>query len=166
MHAAGSSVSAIRTGSSRERAIRSPPVDPRLHRVCRKWTLSPALGGSSAASKCRAIGRGKRASSLNESPRLSLTRQFGRRLRPIRQASRLSACCNCHQPHSGGLVLCRSRRLVSPEKSHQRCSVLSHRHATYASYAAILYELETRGDLSAADQTGQSWMNSASTTLE
>jgi hypothetical protein len=83
--------------------------------------------------------------SLNPSLRTCLARQFGRRLRPVRKASRLSARCDCHQPHSGGLVLCGSRRLVSLEESHQRCSVPSHRHATYACYAAILYELETRG---------------------
>jgi hypothetical protein len=119
------SASAIRRGRNSEGAIRYSPFDPRWpFPRCQHLTERRAAFGSIAASKCDAADRAARASSS----RKFLWKRFGRGLSwklslPIRQASRLAAAGDCHQPNGHGIVLRGSLWLISPEKSHQRCSV-------------------------------------------
>lgn len=132
--APGTSAIAIRSGLSLGLAIRSPPSEPRPPYPADRQLLPPSAVLLTAAWKCRAIGRARPASSLKS----GLKRGFGLRLAgnlrvPIGRASGPASNCDRHQPHGRGLVLRGSRRLISPEESHQRCSrPKSHRHATYA----------------------------------
>lgn len=122
--AAGRSASAIRSGSSRVRAIRSSPCGFRFrHPDARHPTGRREVCESNAASIYRVAGRARRAWSLEGFRRLRLGRYLRGGLLALRRAFKPPAVGNSHQPHGDCLVLRGSRSLVSSEKSHQRCSV-------------------------------------------
>jgi hypothetical protein len=130
--APGTSAIAISSCVSLGLAIRTPPSGPRPPQPADGRIPPPPAALSTAAWKCRAIGRARPPSSLKN----GLCRRFGLFFGgdmscPIGRASGTASNCDCCQPHGCGLVLHSSRRLISPEESHQRCSrPKSHRHAT------------------------------------
>ena len=51
--------------------------------------------------------------------------------------------CDGHQPRRRGLVLRRTRSLITLEEPHQRCPLSkAHRHANFVSYATFLDEMQ------------------------